>query len=164
MENKNQNYILISQLAYSCHQAKQNNDTKLLEELTSKLQVEMSNIPIKEQYDYMAKLQNPNNVNGALPAVEYSFVRDGFMKNLTDYYSANVVFVDVFASQVDSFSFDQLTALKLALQQEKSNRFPANTDLNQNGINNQSRRFNEYVDTIDILIDKCKEDDFVDGM
>ena len=47
---------------------------------------------------------------------------------------------------------------------EKSNRFPANTDLNQNGINNQSRRFNEYVDTIDILIDKCKEDDFVDGM
>lgn len=150
-----QNKLLISQLAYKCHQASQDGDDKLLRDTLAQLQSEMVNLAIKDQYEMVQHLQNPNNVNGELPAVEYEYVKKCFMLNLANHYSLEPTFLDEFIKQISGFSSDQLVSLKTALEQTQMNDFPANKNLNQNGINTQSRRFFEYINHIDnLLMDK----------
>jgi hypothetical protein len=118
------------------------------------LKTALSNLPIKDQYDIMARLQNPNNVNGAPPAVEYASVRDCFTSNLSEYYANNVTFQEAFVQQISHFSTDQLASLKAALAHTASNNFAVNPELNQNGRNVLSNRFDGYVNYIDEILTK----------
>ena len=153
-KNKQQIILIISQLAYKCHQATQDGDNQLLQDTLSQLQSEMATLEIKDQYEMMVHLQSPNNVNGEFPAVEYNYVKTCFMNNLANYYSINITFQDEFIKQVSVFSPDQLLSLKTALEQAQANEFPANQNLNQDGKNTQSRRFFEYIRHIDDVLVK----------
>lgn len=143
------NRLAISLLAYKCAQNSASQNKEALAQNMQALKETLSTFELNEQYEIMAKLQNPNNVYGAPPAVEYAPVRDCFMQNLTDYYSTQVIRGDEFHSQVEAFTPDQLESLKGALITAQSEGFPANDQLNQNGINVTSERFAEYINTIE---------------
>lgn len=144
--------FIISQLAYKCAQNSASQNKEALAQNMQALKETMATLDLNEQYQIMARLQNPNNVNGALPAVEYAPVRDCFMENLADYYSTQVIRGDEFRSQVEAFTPDQLEALGVALETAQSEGFPANDQLNQKGINVTSERFAEYINTIEHMV------------
>lgn len=110
------NKLKIAQLAYECAQNSTNKNKEALTQNMQDLKATMATFDLNEQYQIMARLQNPNNVNGALPAVEYAPVRDCFMQILADYYSQQVVFQEEFENQTSTFSLDQLEALRGALE------------------------------------------------
>lgn len=153
MDNK----LKISQLAYECAQNSANKNKEALTQNMQDLKTTMATFDLNEQYQIMARLQNPNNVNGALPAVEYAPVRDCFMQNLADYYSQQVVFQEEFESQTSAFSLDQLEALRGALETAQIENFPANSQLSQNGINVTSTRFDGYINQIDTQMAKIAD-------
>lgn len=153
MDNK----LKISQLAYECAQNSANKNKEALTQNMQDLKTTMATFDLNEQYQIMARLQNPNNVNGALPAVEYAPVRDCFMQNLADYYSQQVVFQEEFENQTSAFSLDQLEALRGALETAQIENFPANSQLSQNGINVTSTRFDGYINQIDTQMAKITD-------
>ena len=150
--------LIISQLARECAQNSASQNKEALAQNMQALKETMATFDLNEQYQIMARLQNPNNVNGALPAVEYAPVRDCFMENLADYYSTQVIRGDEFRSQVEAFTPDQLEALKGALETAQSEGFPANDQLDQNGINVTSERFMDYIKQIDDMVADLNDD------
>lgn len=144
MEETNKK-IIIAKLARECAT---NADNK---ELLKKLKEQLSSFPKKEQYEMVLRLQDPTNVNGSQPSIEYFPVRDCFMQNLVVHYSVNVTHPADFAKHISSFSDDQLASLKSALESAQQEGIPANTQLNQNGQNVTVSRFNEYIKMINTL-------------
>ncbi len=154
------NRLAISLLAYKCAQNSASQNKEALAQNMQALKETLSTFELNEQYEIMAKLQNPNNVYGAKPAVEYEPVRDCFMSNLADYYSTQNKkdTTAEFQNQISVFTVDQLESLKGALITAQSEGFPANDQLNQNGINVTSERFIGYINQIDGMVADLNDD------
>lgn len=132
MENEQKiDWADIAHLAYEGTNQSGNEKFKTVEQLKKGL----STYPSREQLDYMKKLVNPNNINGAMPSKEYGIIKECVMSNIAKQFADKLYeceksnkqlsadeLLSYFADTVNNFdlSSDQLYQLGRSLSAQET--------------------------------------------